>query len=193
MKKMRRGVIIYLDQKRQVDKTHLLLLDLGYKVGRYHSDRPDAENLQVIEDYLDGTIDIVVATSGFGRGLNLTVDFVVVAHTPSNLSTLAQYFGRAGRDGRPAHCFWLTTNADKWFLRHVEDKIWESRLDDEAQEHLIADIKRIQSAARRSDTMCLRKILLKPQGQLTTIRDDPRMCCGTCSKRFHRTQSSVAA
>ncbi|MBW8003061.1 MAG: DEAD/DEAH box helicase [Planctomycetes bacterium] len=181
--------IIYIDTKKQVDRTWRLLFDLGFPVARYHSSRPDVENLDAIQGFQNNRYDIVVATSGFGRGLDFPVDFVVVAHTPSNLSSLTQYFGRSGRDGRPAHCWWLTTDADFWFLDHVDKSLWTSKLKSSAKEYLSSQIQAIQSATRHADSRCLRGILLKSQNRKPPEVIDPKNCCLNCSRAADRRAS----
>ena len=181
LRKNWRGVI-YIDSIKQVERTYKLLCDLGFSVARYHSKRPDKDNQQVIRDFQDERHRIVVATSGFGRGLDFPVDFVVVAHTPSNLTSLVQYFGRTGRDGRPAYCWWLTTDADYWFLEHVEEGLQKSKLKKSAKDYLTSQIKRIQSGVRKADTRCLRGILLKSQNRKRPEVSNPNYCCLNCSR-----------
>ncbi len=57
------------------------------------------------EDFKSGDIDIMVTTKGFGMGIDKgSVRFVVHTAMPSGMEGWYQEAGRAGRDGKPAHC-----------------------------------------------------------------------------------------
>lgn len=183
-KHLRRGHqgVVHLARICDVNRFHAFLENLDCRVGLYHSQRSDPQNQQVIDDYEAGNIDVVVATSGFGRGLDLPTDFEIVGHIPTNGSMLSQYTGRAGRKGKPAFCYWVSAPADKHFLRYARRGIKESDLPLPAKKHLVRQTKIIYNAAHQARSHCLRRILLEPQ-QSVPIRDDPRACCLACAQR----------
>lgn len=179
--------IVFADTIRQATRMQAFLEShLGYKVGICHSQRTDAQNLAVLEGYRSGQIHVVVATSGFGRGLDLAVDFVVVAHTPDNLSTLIQFIGRAGRDGRPAYCWWLTCGGDHYFLEHVRSGLKTSALDDPARLYLLEQTHRIEDLSQVADRVCLRLEFLKSQGPSKAAHLNPRRCCLVCAQEAEK-------
>jgi ATP-dependent DNA helicase RecQ len=56
---------------------------------------------------------IMVATSAFGMGIDKpNIRYIVHYHAPGSLEQYVQEAGRAGRDGRPAHCILLFDPAD---------------------------------------------------------------------------------
>jgi ATP-dependent DNA helicase RecQ len=69
----------------------------------YHASLPAAERRRVHEAFIDGSIEVVVATSAFGMGIDKP-DVRLVVH-PDGAPTLDDYHqqvGRAGRDGEAA-------------------------------------------------------------------------------------------
>jgi ATP-dependent DNA helicase RecQ len=56
---------------------------------------------------------IMVATSAFGMGIDKpNIRYIVHYQAPGSLEQYVQEIGRAGRDGRPAHCILLFDAAD---------------------------------------------------------------------------------
>ena len=72
-------------------------------VEAYHAGLRSAERGALHERFHQGGIDVVVATSAFGMGIDKPdVRFVVHADVPESLDEYYQEIGRAGRDGEPA-------------------------------------------------------------------------------------------
>jgi len=79
------------------------LARIGVRAAVYHAGMKAADRERVHEEFLDGDLDVVIATSAFGMGIDKPdVRFVVHASVPESLDTYYQQIGRAGRDGEPA-------------------------------------------------------------------------------------------
>ncbi|PFG38918.1 ATP-dependent DNA helicase RecQ [Georgenia soli] len=72
-------------------------------VAAYHAGLPARRREEVHHGFLDGEVDVVVATSAFGMGIDKPdVRFVVHVDAPDSLDAYYQEIGRAGRDGEEA-------------------------------------------------------------------------------------------
>jgi ATP-dependent DNA helicase RecQ len=75
----------------------------GRTVACYHAGLKAAEREEVHEAFHAGQVDVVVATSAFGMGIDKPdVRFVVHADPSESVDSYYQEIGRAGRDGEPA-------------------------------------------------------------------------------------------
>ncbi len=75
----------------------------GYPAAPYHAGMSAARRAEVQDAFFAGRLDVVVATSAFGMGIDKPdVRTVVHAGVPGSLDEYYQEIGRAGRDGRPA-------------------------------------------------------------------------------------------
>jgi ATP-dependent DNA helicase RecQ len=75
----------------------------AYKAEPYHAGLPAARRSEIQDAFFAGRLDVVVATSAFGMGIDKPdVRTVVHAGVPGSLDEYYQEIGRAGRDGRPA-------------------------------------------------------------------------------------------
>lgn len=109
-----RPALIYTTQIEDADE----LLTLGQKAGfsrirGFTGETTASERLQIINEWRQGEVDIVVATSAFGMGVDhQNVRAVVHACLPENAARYYQEIGRGGRDGHQALAVLLWTNED---------------------------------------------------------------------------------
>ena len=79
------------------------LRQAAFTAEAYHAGMPAAKRAAVQDRFFRGSLDVVVATSAFGMGIDKPdVRTVVHAGVPGSLDEYYQEIGRAGRDGRPA-------------------------------------------------------------------------------------------
>jgi ATP-dependent DNA helicase RecQ len=75
----------------------------AYRAEAYHAGLPAAKRGEIQDAFFAGRLDVVVATSAFGMGIDKPdVRTVVHAGVPGSLDEYYQEIGRAGRDGKPA-------------------------------------------------------------------------------------------
>ncbi len=83
-------------------------------VGVYHAGLGRDQRTEVQRRFMDGRLDVVVATNAFGMGID-KADVRTVCHesVPGSVEAYYQEAGRAGRDGRPARALLFAEGRDK--------------------------------------------------------------------------------
>lgn len=95
--------LVYVASRRETESYAAELAAEGREVAAYHAGLKVAERRAVQDRWRDGELDVVVATSAFGMGIDRgDVRFVLHAATTESLDAYYQEVGRAGRDGEPA-------------------------------------------------------------------------------------------
>jgi ATP-dependent DNA helicase RecQ len=100
-----RNGLVYTASRKDAEYYAAELARVGVRVEHYHAGMRTAERERVHEAFHTDAVDVVVATSAFGMGIDKPdVRFVVHASAPESLDAYYQQIGRAGRDGEPAEC-----------------------------------------------------------------------------------------
>ena len=95
--------LVYTATRRDAEEYAAALDERGVRALAYHAGLPAKERRRVHEAFHGEDVQVVVATSAFGMGIDKPdVRFVVHASVPESLDAYYQEIGRAGRDGEPA-------------------------------------------------------------------------------------------
>lgn len=109
--------LLYVATRKETDAYAAELADRGLRAAAYHGGMAQKRRDEVHSAWRGGELDVVVATSAFGMGVDKAdVRLVVHADVTESLDSYAQEIGRAARDGRPARAV-LHYRAEDFSLR----------------------------------------------------------------------------
>ena len=95
--------ILYSATRRGTEEFAEELIARGLRAAAYHAGLKKSDREEVQRQFMDDELDVVVATTAFGMGIDKPeTRFVVHAEPADSLDSYYQEVGRAGRDGEPA-------------------------------------------------------------------------------------------
>lgn len=153
-----RPAIVYTTLVEAAVELHRTLHDRGYRrLALFTGDTDAGARQRVIDGWSAGDIDLVVATSAFGLGIDKgNVRTVIHACLPETAARWYQEIGRAARDGHQGLSVTLWTDGfadddasqaiglagSDWLTRPVAEERWEALLG-KAEETWDADTRRL--------------------------------------------------
>ncbi len=117
----RRPAIVYTPRRRDCEN---LARDLQphFPVAAYHAGLDSRRREDVQKAFVDGRLEVIVATIAFGMGIDKpNVRTVIHTALPGSVEGYYQEIGRAGRDGAPSRAILMHSYAD----RHTHDYFLE--------------------------------------------------------------------
>jgi len=118
----RRPAIVYAPTRRQAEEVASELKSF-LPAAPYHAGLSADVRGRVQAGFLDGKLEVIVATIAFGMGIDKP-DVRTVIHTalPSSVEGYYQEIGRAGRDGAPSRAVLMHSYADRYTHDHFFER-----------------------------------------------------------------------
>ena len=108
-----RPAIVYAATRKHAER-YAEELGADFSTGMYHAGMSASERDSVQTAFLGGRLEVIVATTAFGMGIDKAdVRTVVHAALPASLEGYYQELGRAGRDGKPSRAVLLHSFIDR--------------------------------------------------------------------------------
>ena len=167
--------IFYCVTISEAERIHDALKRAGVPAALYHGKLDNDAKRAAQEAFMSGRAPVMVATSGFGMGIDKPdVRYVVCCGMPLSIESYYQQIGRAGRDGEPADTIMLWDEQDLQTALFMAEAGGEGQNDPQRsrQKGLAFDMR---DFCRDEDT-CRRDLILRYFGEKPP--DDGG--CGRC-------------
>ena len=119
-----RQVLVFVRTKR--DANHLMreLIRDGVAASAIHSDRTQVERMKALEDFKQGTVNVLVATDIAARGLDIELlPFVINYELPYAAEDYIHRIGRTGRAGSTGEAISLVCPDEQRMLDDIEREL----------------------------------------------------------------------
>lgn len=169
--------IIYVATRRQTEDLADELTEGGRRVAAYHGGLGGTDREEVYRAFMADELDVVVATTAFGMGIDKPhLPFVFHFEVSDSVDSYYQEVGRGGRDGEPAQAVLLYRAEDLALRRFFAG----GSADEPAQQKL--DKSRVEMMRAYAETRgCRRQFILSYFGEPF---DPPCGNCDNCEAGF---------
>ena len=117
-------VLVFVRTKRDANRLMRELVRDGIAATAIHSDRTQAERMQALDEFKNGTANVLVATDIAARGLDIEqLPFVINFELPYAAEDYIHRIGRTGRAGSPGEAISLVCGEERRMLDDIEREL----------------------------------------------------------------------
>ena len=140
--------LIFCNTKRMVDLLAENLQKRGLKIVGLHGDMPQNKRERIMNQFKEGSIELIAATDVASRGLHVEgVSLVINYDLPDDLESYIHRIGRTGRMGSKGTAWSLITKDERQLLTRLVSTynldVENYELADSAEENLAFNIKKV--------------------------------------------------
>lgn len=122
-------IIVFAGRKEKVKELGKVFKKLGLKVAAFHSDLEQKEREEIMLDFKNSKIDVIVGTDVLSRGIDVTgIDLVINFDAPQDPEDYIHRIGRTARAATKGTAITLVNPKDKRRLANIE-KLIERQID----------------------------------------------------------------
>ncbi|WCM42147.1 DEAD/DEAH box helicase [Flavobacterium sp. CBA20B-1] len=119
-----KNVLLFTRTKQGADNVVEFLQKEGYKANAIHGDKSQAARLQILEDFKNKQIDVLVATDVASRGIDIQqLPFVINYDIPNIPEIYVHRIGRTGRAGEEGLALSFVGRDEKNYWHDIEKLI----------------------------------------------------------------------
>jgi len=166
--------IVYASRTATTEELVQRLNRDGIYAKSFHGQMDVNEKVKNQDDFINNRVQVIVATSAFGMGVDKSDVKLVIHYDISNsLENYVQEAGRAGRDGGPAEAILIYNEKDRDIQRYLMEKEAEGKKD---KNYLNKRLKNFNKMLEYTELKtCYREYILKYFGEKMI-----RNYCGYC-------------
>lgn len=108
------GLVYFSSRNEATQMARELQQETGQRIAAYHGGLENTERFRIQQQFMQGQLDVIMATSAFGMGIDKdNIRYVIHYHMSSDIPNYLQEFGRAGRNGDTAVAILLFVPGDE--------------------------------------------------------------------------------
>ncbi len=115
-----KSALVFCNRKRDVGILHRSLTRHGFSAAQLHGDLAQAERMQTLKSFKEGSAVLLICSDVAARGLDIpNVSHVFNFDVPSHAEDYVHRIGRTGRAGRKGRAFMLVADEDRRYMAAI--------------------------------------------------------------------------